>query len=189
MVNIRDFALDQALKVIIGAGEQRYEGWIATQKEDLDLLNRDSWVRQFWGRQIDALLCEHVWEHLTLEEGRRAAAICFEFLKPGGYLRCAVPDGNFPDEDYQKGARGDVPPDHPATDHKIVYDYVLFSEVFQSAGFEVDVLEYCDETGRFHYNDWDADQGFIYRSMRFDHRNQDGKLGNVSLIVDALKPK
>ncbi|CAI8987667.1 Glutamine amidotransferase type-2 domain-containing protein [Bacillus sp. IT-79MI2] len=29
--------------------------------------------------------------------------------------------------------------------------------------------------------------GFIYRSKRFDHRNQDGKLGFVSLIVDAVK--
>ncbi|MEK5032455.1 hypothetical protein MKY96_13470 [Paenibacillus sp. FSL R7-0302] len=29
--------------------------------------------------------------------------------------------------------------------------------------------------------------GFIYRSRRFDHRNTEGRLGFVSLIVDAVK--
>lgn len=28
---------------------------------------------------------------------------------------------------------------------------------------------------------------FIYRSARFDHRNQNDELGFVSLIVDAVK--
>lgn len=60
--------------------------------------------------------------------------------------------------------------------------------MFEGAGFEVRLLEYCDEDGQFHYEEWDAQQGFIYRSLRFDHRNQDGKLGFVSLIVDAVKP-
>jgi predicted SAM-dependent methyltransferase len=126
---------------------------------------------------------------LTLSESREAAALCFEFLKPSGYLRCAVPDGNFPDDAYQAIARGDVPPDHPAADHKTVYNYMTFSEVFRDAGFDVDLLEYCDENGRFHYNHWDATKGIIYRSLRFDHRNKDGQLGNISLIIDAIKPK
>lgn len=29
------------------------------------------------------------------EEGVEAARTCFDFLKPGGYVRCAVPDGFF----------------------------------------------------------------------------------------------
>ena len=56
------------------------------------------------------------------------------------------------------------------------------------AGFEVDLLEYCDEEGRFHYNQWDAMGGPIYRSLLMDHRNRDGRIGFVSLIVDARKP-
>lgn len=32
------------------------------------------------------------------------------------------------------------------------------------------------------------DEGLIYRSKRFDHRNQNGQLEFVSLIVDAIKP-
>ena len=188
MLDIRHIPPEQPLKIIIGAGEQSYPGWIATQREQLDLLDRQGWVDSFRERRIDALLCEHVWEHLTLEEGRAAAALCYEFLKPGGYLRVAVPDGYFPDEAYQAMIRGNVPPDHPAFDHKIVYTHETFSTLFQEAGFGVDLLEYCDEEGRFHYNQWDSKKGFIYRSLRFDHRNQDGALGSVSIILDALKP-
>lgn len=177
------------LRVIIGAGQQTYAGWIATQKEQLDLLDRTTWEAFFGERRADALLCEHVWEHLTLDEGKAAATLCYEYLRDGGRLRVAVPDGNFPDPAYQRLARAQVPPDHPAADHKTVYDYHLIREVFEGAGFVVDVLEYCDEDGRFHYNHWEASQGMIYRSLRFDHRNTGGTLGFVSLIIDAIKPR
>jgi PPOX class probable F420-dependent enzyme len=191
VIDIGNIASDQPLKIIIGAGEQSYPGWIATQREQLDLLRREDWAASFGARPIDALLCEHVWEHLTEPQGRAAAQICYEFLKPGGYLRCAVPDANFPDPAYQRNVQvgGPGPRDHPAADHQIVYDYQRFAAIFSSAGFEVDLLEYCDASGRFHYNHWDAEAGLIYRSLRFDHRNQQGKLGFVSLILDARKPQ
>lgn len=79
------------------------------------------------------------------------------------------------------------PKDHPAADHKILYDYKLFTQIFAGAGFEIDVLEFCDDQGRFHYNHWSLEDGPIYRSFRSDHRNQNDKLGFVSLIVDAKK--
>lgn len=178
------------LRIIIGAGSQRWPRWIPTQQADLDLLDPATWARFLGGRRPDVLLCEHVWEHLTPEEARIAAATCFRFLKPGGYLRCAVPDANFPDAEYQRNVQpgGPGPADHPAADHKIVYDYRTFVAVFVEAGFVVDLLEWCDETGRFHFRYWDSADGPIYRSLRTDHRNADGKLGFVSLIVDAHKP-
>ncbi len=190
MLDISAIPHDAPLRVIIGAGNQSWPGWIATQKEQLDLSRRDDWVASFGGRRIDALLCEHVWEHLTEAEGRAAAALCYDFLKPGGYLRCAVPDANFPDEAYQQVVQvgGPGPSDHPAADHKIVYDDKLFVGVFAGAGFDVELLEHCDEQGRFHFTYWDPADGPIYRSLRSDHRNQDGKLRMVSLIVDARKP-
>jgi predicted SAM-dependent methyltransferase len=190
MIDVSQIPLDQPLKVILGAGTQTYPGWIATQKEQLDLLKREDWVESFSSRQVDAFLCEHVWEHLTESQGRLAAAHCFQFLKPGGYLRCAVPDANFPNEAYQKAAQvgGPGPKDHPAADHKIVYDYKLFTDVFESAGFKVDLLEYCDETGRFHYNQWNLADGVIYRSLMCDHRNKNGEISSVSIVIDAWKP-
>ena len=83
---------------------------------------------------------------------------------------------------------GPGPHDHPAADHKIVYEYRRFTDVFTRAGFAVDLLEYCDEHGRFHYHQWSPAQGPIYRSLLSDHRNRNRKLGFVSLIIDAHKP-
>lgn len=175
------------MRIIIGAGDKRYENWIATQKDELDLLDESTWPDS---GSVDAFLCEHVWEHLTVDEGRAAARFAYRALRPGGYIRVAVPDANFPDAEYQRMVQvgGPGPADHPAADHKVVYDFELLAEVFRDTGFEVELLEYCDADGRFHYNQWDPADGPIYRSLLSDHRNQGGTLGFVSLIMDARKP-
>jgi len=185
-LDARAHALPDPLRVIIGAGEQAWEGWVPTHREQLDLLDRGTWKAWFGDRRADALLCEHVFEHLTLAEGRAAARLCFEFLKPGGFLRCAVPDANLPDEDYQRAVRVGGP--GPAADHKIVYEHRLFAAVFADAGFEVELLEYWDDTGGFHYRPWDPRTGPVYRSLLMDHRNKNGRIGFASLILDARRP-
>ncbi|MFC6802483.1 class I SAM-dependent methyltransferase [Deinococcus caeni] len=88
------------LRVMIGAGEQRWDGWTPTQQAELDLLEPASFAAFFGDRRADAFLCEHVWEHLTVEEGERAARLVYTYLKPGGRLRVAVPDGHHPDPAY-----------------------------------------------------------------------------------------
>jgi hypothetical protein len=60
---------------------------------------------------------------------------------------------------------GPGPSDHPAADHKFVHTYRTFVPIFEEAGFIVDLLEYCDENGRFHYHQWDQKTGPIYRSL------------------------
>lgn len=189
-MNVESVPVHQPLRIILGAGDQRFSGWIATGREQLDLRRPEDFRASFSGRLVDAFLAEHVWEHLTEEEGREAADTCFRYLKPGGLLRIAVPDANFPDEAYQRTVQvgGPGPADHPAVDHKIVYDFGRLSDVFVAAGFEVDLLEYCDADGRFHYHQWDPSDGPIYRSLLSDHRNEGGRLGFVSLILDARKP-
>ncbi|GMK40450.1 hypothetical protein PCCS19_35060 [Paenibacillus sp. CCS19] len=181
----------EPIRVVIGAGASNNNpDWLLTQQSELDLLRRDDWAAKFRSASLSAILAEHVWEHLNFEEGVQAARVCFEYLKPGGYVRCAVPDGYFADENYQRIVQigGPGPADHPAASHRIVHNYRTLTAMFEAAGFEVRLLEYCDEDGQFHYEEWDAEKGFIYRSLRYDHRNQEGKLGFVSLIVDARKP-
>jgi predicted SAM-dependent methyltransferase len=175
--------------VIIGAGRQTWDGWTPTQGDELNLLDEGSWKRYFGDRKADALLCEHVYEHLTLEEGKIAAKTIYRYLRPGGFIRIAVPDRHFPDEDYQRSVQvgGPGPIDHPAADHKIVYGYKELKEVFVEAGFEVKLLECHDEYGNFHLNDWDVEKAPIYRSSKLDHRNQHGKIRFASLIIDAIK--
>lgn len=178
------------LKIVIGAGTTKYDGWISTSEEELNVLDKQSMKNYLRGREVDAFLAEHVWEHFTLEDGKKAAKLIYKFLKPGGYIRCAVPDKNFDNEWYQNMVQigGPGPKEHPANGHKIVYDYETFAAVFQEAGFEVELLEYCDENHQFHYNDWDEEKGMIGRSYRFDTRNNEDELGMVSIILDAYKP-
>ena len=177
------------MRVIIGAGKTTLDGWVSTQESELNLLKRTDFEKMFSAERPQALLAEHVWEHMTLEEGCLAAKNCFDYLADGGYLRVAVPDKNFRNEWYQNmvkvGGNGD--PGHPAFTHKIVYDYRTFAQVFKQAGFEVELLEWCDENGDFHYKYWNEADGRIGRSLRFDTRNKDGKLGMVSIILDAKK--
>lgn len=178
------------LRIIVGAGKVKYDGWVSTQESELNLLSIEQWENIVKDNEIDAILAEHVWEHLTYEEGLKAAENCYKFLKPGGYIRCAVPDKNFKNQWYQNMIKVGGPghEDHPASEHKIVYDYKTLVKVFESAGFEVKLLEYCDEQGYFHYRKWDESKGKICRSYRFDTRNSKNNLGMVSIIIDAIKP-
>ncbi len=178
------------MKIIIGAGNTYFDGWQSTQIDEFNIINSEDFEKKLKGSKADAFLAEHVWEHLTLEEGILAAKNCYNYLAPGGYVRVAVPDANFRNEWYQNmvkvGGNGD--PNHPAYTHKIVYDYKTLSSVFEKAGFTVELLEYCDESGTFHYKYWNELDGKIGRSLRFDTRNKDGRLGMVSIIIDAKKP-
>jgi len=181
---------DDFMKVIIGAGQTSYDGWITTQEYDLNLISNEDWDKLFTVDSIDALLAEHVWEHLTYEEGIKAAKNCYNYLKPGGYIRCAVPDRYFRNEWYQNMVQvgGPGPLDHPAATHKIVYDYEKLKNIFKIAGFEVTLLEFCDENGDFHFTYWNEVDGKIGRSYRFDTRNSIEKLVMISIIIDARKP-
>jgi len=155
------------LRVIVGAGEQRWSGWLPTQRDELDLLDAGSWAAFFGERRAAALLCEHVWEHLTEAEGYAAAALCFRYLQPGGYLRVAVPDANFRDADYRRTVQigGPGPREHPAADHRIVCEHRRFAAIFAESGFAVDLLEWCDESGRFNFRYWDPADGPIYGTL------------------------
>jgi predicted SAM-dependent methyltransferase len=59
-------------------------------------VEEDTWKFFFQESSLDAILAEHVWEHLSLNEASIAAKNCFKYLKHGGYVRVAVPDGYHP---------------------------------------------------------------------------------------------
>lgn len=176
----------EELKVVIGSG-QRYTGkWIPSEAHFLDLLKPKTWLKYFQEGQIDALLAEHVWEHLTPEQGKIAANTCNLFLKKDGRLRVAVPDGFHPNKEYidyvKVGGHG-----YGSDDHKVLYNYKSFGLLFSESGFKIETLEYFDEDGQFHSKNWTNEDGYIYRSIRYDDRNQDGNPNYTSLIIDAIK--
>lgn len=178
------------LRVVIGAGDYNNNpGWIQTQEEELNLLDAKTWEAKFDKMSLSAILAEHIWEHLTYEEGKVAAKLCSIYLKSSGYIRCAVPDGYFQDEAYQEIIKigGPGPKDHPAASHKTVYNYKTLTKMFEAAGYDVELLEYCDEDGNFHFKEWDGKDGVIFRSKKYDPRNQGDNLVFPSLIIDANK--
>jgi predicted SAM-dependent methyltransferase len=176
------------VKIVLGAADTKIPGWISTSGWTLDVTRADQFARLLGNRKADAFLAEHVWEHLDAHATVLANANCFRFLRPGGHFRVAVPDGLHPDPAYiehvRPGGTG-----AGADDHKWLYDYRLLSTALRDAGFDVKLLEWWDENGTFHWQDWQSADGHIERSRRYDERNQGGTLSYTSLILDAIKPE
>ena len=171
------------LRVMLGAGPIKTDGWFQTDKEILDVTSPDDWSILFTPESIDSLLSEHMLEHLSEAEARTALAECYRYLKPKGLFRLAVPDGNRRDARYVK----EVAP--PADGHKMLYTIDSLTAILQSAGFATTPLEYFDAQEQFHASVWNPGEGMIMRSVRFDTQQEfqrDG-LYYTSLIVDARK--
>jgi predicted SAM-dependent methyltransferase len=173
-------------RLILGARKTVYEGWISTDKDTLDVRKRDDWQSLLRMNKAHRLLSEHVWEHLRVEEMDIANRLAFEFLKKGGCLRIAVPDGFHPDENYiaqvRPGGTG-----LSAIDHKQLLNHQTLRDSLRSAGFEVEEIEHWDRSGVFHYKPWRSEDGHIKRSAFHDRRNRRGRLNYTSLIIDAWK--
>jgi predicted SAM-dependent methyltransferase len=204
----RKLAASESKRIVIGAWSKFDLGWIPTQQDLLDLIDPAQWRKYFEPNPVDAMLAEHVWEHITPEEGPAAARTCYTYLKPGAALRIAVPDGLLPDPGYVDLVKADavnptagkvLDAGGNSTNHKALYTYKTLKVLFERAGFRVALYEYFDEQGAFHCQDWDAKGGTITRSKRSDPRNKNGRLASVypgtmdnylaysSIILDAVK--
>lgn len=174
------------LKVVVGSSEVFEPGWIPSEWHFLNLLKEEQWLNYFKENSLSNVLAEHVWEHLTPEDGKVGVRTCYRFLKKGGRLRIAVPDGFHPNPSYIEHVKpGGIGPG--ADDHKILYTYKSMSAILEQAGYKVELVEYFDENGTFHQNSWNKEDGFIHRSLKNDRRNTDGKPNYTSLIVDGIK--
>jgi predicted SAM-dependent methyltransferase len=173
------------LNVMIGGGQTSYEGWIFTDQDLLDITKPRHWGELFGPNSIDRLLCEHVLEHLSEQECVIALTEAYRYLKPGGLIRIAVPDGYRRDPAYVAEASP------PNDGHKVFYNVDTLPPLLASVGFSVLPLEYFDQDEQFHAQSWDESEGLIMRSARFDTQKdfQRGELYYTSLIVDARKPK
>jgi len=133
---------------------------------------------------VAVILAEHVLEHLQPNDCLAALVNCYVFLKDGGLLRLAVPDGYRPDMRYRVA----VAP--PADGHAVLFTIDEIAETLKRVGYEVHPLEYYDKQGTFHSSFPDPDAGIVDRSSWYDHREQFryGDVCYTSLIVDARKP-
>lgn len=175
----------ETLKIAIGSSGVRDGGWISTEETFLNLLKEGDWERYFYESSISNIMAEHVWEHLTVEEGGTAAKICYRYLGDGGRLRIAVPDGNHPSKEYLDWVKpGGV--GAGAEDHKVLYTIETLTEVLKSAGFEVEGVEYYED-GKFNRRAWSKEDGFIRRSLLYYDGFTKLQPSYTSLIVDGVK--
>lgn len=174
------------IKVIVGAGGTNYPGWISTDYPALDIVREESWGRYFEPGQIEAILAEHVFEHLSETQAVAAFSNCHLFLRHGGHLRIAVPDGYHPSNNYiesvRPGGRG-----VGSDDHKQLYSHETLLMQLEVSGFSAQPLEWFDAHGNFNFRDWAEQDGFVERSSRYDQRNITSPLSYTSLIMDANK--
>src|SRR4051812_33266630 len=63
-------------KIVLGASNRYDLGWIPTEVEFLNVVRPADWDRFFVPDSIEAILAEHVWEHLTEDGGSAAAKSC-----------------------------------------------------------------------------------------------------------------
>ncbi len=173
-----------AVKIIIGAGQTSIDDWIVTDMPAFDVLNDGHWERLFLPHSIDRMLAEHVFEHLTINDLVKFLAVARMYLAPSGRIRFAVPDGSHPDDCYIKSVRPGGTGEG-AVDHKVLYTCDLIADLLSEQDFQFELLEYFDGDGRFHREQWSAEDGFVSRSAEHDKRNSDGQLNYTSLIVDC----
>jgi hypothetical protein len=54
--------------IVIGAGPTKYKKWLSTNYPWFNLIELKSYKKYFQSRNVEKILAEHVFEHLTLEE-------------------------------------------------------------------------------------------------------------------------
>jgi predicted SAM-dependent methyltransferase len=179
----RQIAATKPLNLMIGGGQTAYDGWIFTDRDFLDVTQPDQWAALFAPDTIDRILSEHMLEHLSESQAETTLRACHRYLKPGGLLRLAVPDG------YRRDAAYVAEAAPPNDGHQVFYNIDTLTSLLSSLGFTVTPLEYFDANERFHARPWDESEGMIMRSVRFDTQKdfQRGDLFYTSLIVDARK--
>tara|TARA_Y100001949_G_scaffold174764_1_gene182931 strand:- start:2489 stop:3154 length:666 start_codon:yes stop_codon:yes gene_type:complete len=179
------------LKIIIGASGTSQKDWIATERETFDMLKPEKWLDIVERHSIKYILAEHVFEHLTMDEGRKSIETCLKFLKEGGNLRIAVPDAFHTSHQYRKYTKpGGI--GAGAIDHKEFYNYTKINKIISSFHdfVEVTFLEYYDENGKLHTKKIDKEKGIIERTVNNKRILPGTNDIYSSLIVDiTLKKK
>jgi predicted SAM-dependent methyltransferase len=172
------------IRVVIGSAGTDYPGWIMTDLPVLNALRYTNWRFFFKPRTISTILAEHVVEHWDEQEFRQFLSVARKFLSPKGFIRIAVPDGFHPDRNYidavKPGGTGSG-----ADDHKILYNFESMSATLSAEGYDYKLLEYFDNSGGFHSQPWENEDGPIERSAEHDPRNVITPLTYTSLIIDT----
>jgi predicted SAM-dependent methyltransferase len=186
-------AAGRAIKIIVGAAMTHQKGWYSTNEQWLDITCEAHWQEVFKGKPLlSHVLAEHVFEHLTPDETRRALVLVASHMRIGGCIRIAVPDGYHPDPEYLRhvGVAG-IGAD--ASDHKQLLNSDSLMTYLYEAGFAPVLKEGYRRDGTLVQQPLDMKSGIVIRS-RSNAKTMSGRAGwdfvdaNTSLVVDATLP-
>eukprot|EP00667_Euglena_gracilis_P023591 EG_transcript_26696 len=160
--------VNRPLMVYVGSADVRQPGFLSFPQEELDVTVDAHYAAWFCPGSVDVFLTEHTFEHIPLELHVPSFRLMLKYLKPGGFLRLAIPT---------------FPPGYSPTRVDRKFRHVAFPTTEQmvatlrQAGFsEVRVLE----TGIFRRTAmvgvdtgvYDSCAGRIRRSVKHDARNE-----------------
>ena len=183
----RAVASGTALRIVLG-GSAPASDWLGSDIGFFDATRGDVWA-ELIGREeaIDRLLAEHVFEHIPPDLIPAALENAYRYLKPGGTIRIAVPDGHNPNPAYIRNVEpGGTGPG--ADDHKQLFTLESLSAALDAAGFRVEPGEWFDSTGHFHEEPWSEERGRIGRCKRHGSPDKSFPSSHLSLLVDGIKP-
>ena len=178
------------LKIILGAATTSQDGWYSTNEQWFDIRNARHWKKIFKHKDtISNLLSEHVFEHLTFKELETTLKLSNIYLKKGGKLRIAVPDGYNPHDEYIQNVKIEgIGAD--AQDHKQLLNYDILKKLLINNNFECFLLEGY-KNNKLIINNFSDFDGYIMRTRKRDRKSKDSKWNfidsNTSLIIDAIK--
>ncbi len=181
------------LKIIVGAAMTRQAGWYSTNEQWLDITNAQHWKNVFCGKALlTHVLTEHVFEHLTEDETRRALGLLWQHMLPGGRIRIAVPDGYHPDSTYLKHV-GIAGIGADAEDHKQLLNSDSLCRFLEDAGFVSEMREGYRGDGELVQKPINPSSGLVIRSRSnaetmADRKGWDFVDANTSLVVDGIRP-
>jgi predicted SAM-dependent methyltransferase len=140
-------APDRPLRLHVGSGGRRLDGWVNIDRKRLPGVDRVLDVRRGLPYTcVEAVFAEHFLEHLTLDEARRFLADCRRVLAPGGILRISTPNLDWVVGTCYHGEAGPGEPQKVADavglnrafrgwGHRFLYNDAMLLAALREAGF------------------------------------------------------
>lgn len=179
---------NKKLKIVVGASNTQYQGWIGTNIDLLDITKYEDWHKLFRKKKITNILAEHVLEHLGKKDILRALKNMYQFMTTDGNIRIAVPDANHPSKYVKDLVRpGGIEPG--ADDHKVFLNYKEIIKIASKCSLKTIPVEYFDDKGVFQQFESTDKNGYVKRSSAYYRGRFTNSKAEYKKMIQAVPVK
>lgn len=130
----------------LGYREKEFPNFIATDQDELDLMNRFEITQYIPNESIDVIYANHVLEHIYPEEVWNVFENIKFMNKPEGYLIFCVPDLNgFKSQYFNNKEEAII--FQPKAAHHVYFTMESLTFILNNIGYEVTPIYYHDKKG------------------------------------------